>query len=1254
MNKMSHRHVLILLSALSLGAGSVRAQTAPREATPPVDKDEIVTLSPFVVSADEDAGSYRATSTLAGSRVRTDLKDIASSISVVTAQFLKDTGATNNESLLVYTTNTEVAGIYGNMAGVGNTYVQGASESVTNLLRPQTNTRVRGLDSADNTRDYFLTDIPWDSYNVGRVDLQRGPNSILFGIGSPAGIINASTNTAGYKTEGKVENRLGSFGSARTSFDYNYVVVPEQLSVRVASLYDDAQYRQKPAYNLDRRLFAAARWDPKLFKNGHTTIRASYEGGDVKANRPRTLPPVDKITPYFDANGFNKQLQDATYTTQMGIQPFSSSTLVPGEKANFWFSGSMPGSGPAPVFVYDNTSTPTSVHAGVPTTFFAIDKNGVHASSGSPSIGGFPYAQAVGIAGYATYAYNLAQYGASHGATAEQIASVAGATQGFFKDKSITNTGIYDFYNNLLDGNTKKEWQNWKAYNASLEQTFFNDRVGFQVVYDRQYYHDGSESNLGYSTYLSVDINAVTYQYPAVYNAAHGYSGDVSAKANPNAGRVYTGGTAGGSSRSTDRENVRATAFGEFRAKDFFADSLLAKIIGHHTLTGVYSDETYKVEDRSWTRYAVTDSWNDLIGRGPNYNNTAGGLSSGARNIDNLIYLTGSVANNSSATQLNISRITADQSPSGSYSAKYYDSHWKWSLVPSDPYYVDPKAAWTNPTYRPDNTATDTQSSNPANYVGWKDTTVSVLNADKGDINSLYTNASKSTRKIASEGLTLQSYLWDDTLVGTFGWRRDEQKIRAGAAIPDHVTGIADMNYHLDPLDPNTGVTTGDSKSWGLVLHTPQKIREMLPWKSDVSLAFSNGNNTRVENRYGFNGSKLANATGSTNDYSLIISTLNDRLMFRATYYDTKVKDANLSSVTTQTSTLGAHTNELVEDEMIGTTSALINVGGNAGDDKGNEWFWNWATIAHNWDSAYNDPTTDLYKNDPATLKQKAATASWLEQMQSQSWFDAFGYKIDVAKAKAGDYKHAVNGGIWQPTSYVNNDLGSNNGGKINGQWPTGTVDYESKGWEFEVTGQLTKNWNVSLNASKQTAQQTALGANLVATVEALYKKYQTPAGDLRRWWGGDEPMRDVFNRDVYSAYLFQKNTNGKMVSEMAPWRFNLVTNYKFDHGLLKGFNAGGGYRWEDHKILGYALNAKQDNLDVTKPYWSKPEDAVDLWVGYERKISSKLDWRIQLNLRDVGKKPRVTPISVEPDGSYAQYRIQEGMTWSLTNTFSF
>jgi len=215
-------------------------------------------------------------------------------------------------------------------------------------------------------------------------------------------------------------------------------------------------------------------------------------------------------------------------------------------------------------------------------------------------------------------------------------------------------------------------------------------------------------------------------------------------------------------------------------------------------------------------------------------------------------------------------------------------------------------------------------------------------------------------------------------------------------------------------------------------------------------------------------------------------------------------------------------------------------------------------------------------------------------------------------------------------------------------------VDNESKGWEFEVIGQPTKNWNVSLNASKQTAEQVALGSNLVDFLEKLHAKYATPAGDLRLWWGGDNNLRTVFNRDVYSAYLFQRETNGKMVPEMAPWRFNFVTNYKFDHGFLKGFNVGGGYRWQDGKILGYALNAKQDNLDVNKPFWSKSEDWVDLWVGYERKIRSDIQWRIQLNLRNVGKTPHLSPISIQPDGSGAQYRIEEGMTWTLANTFSF
>src|SRR5690606_33219860 len=93
----------------------------------------------------------------------------------------------DSETLLLYGLNTEVGGFRGN-------FVNPSSEGVetTNLREPQSNTRVRGLTRADNTLNYYRTDVPWDSYIIRRIDIQRGANSVLFGLGSPAGIINAT------------------------------------------------------------------------------------------------------------------------------------------------------------------------------------------------------------------------------------------------------------------------------------------------------------------------------------------------------------------------------------------------------------------------------------------------------------------------------------------------------------------------------------------------------------------------------------------------------------------------------------------------------------------------------------------------------------------------------------------------------------------------------------------------------------------------------------------------------------------------------------------------------------------------------------------------------------------------------------------------------------------------------------------------------------------------------------------------------
>ena len=84
---------------------------------------------------------------------------------------MQDTGATDGESLLQFVGNVEVGGVLGNFSN------SSGNETTESRINPQRGQRVRGLESAILTRDYFKTDIPFDAYNTTRVTVNRGPNS---------------------------------------------------------------------------------------------------------------------------------------------------------------------------------------------------------------------------------------------------------------------------------------------------------------------------------------------------------------------------------------------------------------------------------------------------------------------------------------------------------------------------------------------------------------------------------------------------------------------------------------------------------------------------------------------------------------------------------------------------------------------------------------------------------------------------------------------------------------------------------------------------------------------------------------------------------------------------------------------------------------------------------------------------------------------------------------------------------------------
>ena len=67
---------------------------------------ETVELSPFIVTETGESG-WVATETLAGTRLRTDLKDVPSQIETLTKEFMQDLGLNDVDAALIYSANTD-------------------------------------------------------------------------------------------------------------------------------------------------------------------------------------------------------------------------------------------------------------------------------------------------------------------------------------------------------------------------------------------------------------------------------------------------------------------------------------------------------------------------------------------------------------------------------------------------------------------------------------------------------------------------------------------------------------------------------------------------------------------------------------------------------------------------------------------------------------------------------------------------------------------------------------------------------------------------------------------------------------------------------------------------------------------------------------------------------------------------------------------------------------------------------------------
>lgn len=247
--------------------------------------ETVIELNPFVVDTSQDVG-YVAKNTLGGSRLNTRLKDTASPISVFTAEFIEDIGALSIEDVMQYGTNI-----------TDSTAYEAATVNGNSLSEFDTVFYTRGLPGS-RARNYFKWETASDTFNVERIDQSRGPNSILFGVGSPGGIVNTDTKQAILNAK-IVKARLvvGSDSLLRGELDFNQTLVEGKFAFRLNTMFSEADGWRPFEFNDQERIHLAAKFQPTQ----RSEIRAEVETGSVTNVKNRPWPGIDNISTWLNA-----------------------------------------------------------------------------------------------------------------------------------------------------------------------------------------------------------------------------------------------------------------------------------------------------------------------------------------------------------------------------------------------------------------------------------------------------------------------------------------------------------------------------------------------------------------------------------------------------------------------------------------------------------------------------------------------------------------------------------------------------------------------------------------------------------------------------------------------------------------------------------------------------------------------------------------------------------------------------------------
>lgn len=234
------------------------AQTATFDST--ATTEPAVVLSPFEVRTERDTG-FVAASSVSGGRLAGDLKDTPVAYTVLTSDFIDALQLVDLAEMTKWAPNTSET------PQNGEEYING------NLTVSS-----RGVGSNNPQRNFFPVFFNFDSYNVERLDLARGPNAVLFGTSGVGGTANSVTKRA--QTNRRSTNLRVSYGSwnnYRTTLDHNQPI-GDKFALRLNVLFQDRDGWRTTEMQRKQGITLAGLW--KVTPT--TEIRAEAEYGKLE------------------------------------------------------------------------------------------------------------------------------------------------------------------------------------------------------------------------------------------------------------------------------------------------------------------------------------------------------------------------------------------------------------------------------------------------------------------------------------------------------------------------------------------------------------------------------------------------------------------------------------------------------------------------------------------------------------------------------------------------------------------------------------------------------------------------------------------------------------------------------------------------------------------------------------------------------------------------------------------------------------